>query len=55
MSEVVDSDNPYLPVDLPEFRMSVGWAMCRNTMCRNFGIQYAGPARGDGTWLSDGR
>ncbi len=55
MSETVDSDNPYLPVYLPEFDVSVGWAMCRNTMCKNFGIQYAGPAHTDETWLSDGR
>ena len=51
----IESENPYLPVHLPEFGVSVGWAMCRNTMCRNFGIQYAGPARGEDTWLSDGR
>ena len=50
-----DSENPYLPVHLPEFDLSVGWAMCRNAMCRNFGIQYAGPAHGEDTWLSDGR
>ena len=34
--------NPYLPVDLPELGFSVGWAMCRNAMCPNFGVQYAG-------------
>ena len=55
MSEAVDSVNPYLPVDLPEFGVSVGWAMCRNTMCRNFGIQYAGPAHTNETWLTDKR
>ena len=25
------------PVALPEFGMSVNWAMCRNPMCANFG------------------
>ena len=44
MSEGAHSENPYRPVDLPEFGVSVGWAMCRNAMCPNFGIQYAGPA-----------
>lgn len=42
MSETMDSDNPYLPVFLPEFGVSVGWAMCHNT---NLG----GPA--EGSWL----
>ena len=55
MPEAVDSVNPYLPADLPEFGVSVGWAMCRNTMCRNFGIQYAVPAQTNETWLSDDR
>ena len=55
MSETTQGDNPYLPVDLPEFGVSVGWAMCRNTMCPNFGVQYEGPASGEGGSLTDGR
>ena len=35
------------PVRLPEFGdIEVGWAMCRNTMCRNFGLLYQHPGRG---------
>ena len=29
-------------VDLPEFGLSVNWAMCRNPMCANFGIHFEG-------------
>ena len=29
-------------VDLPEFGLSVNWAMCRNPMCANFGIRFEG-------------
>ena len=55
MAEDAQVENPYLPVYLPEFDFSVGWAMCRNSMCPNFGIQYDGPAP-DGTGeITDGR
>ena len=30
------------PVELPEFGLSVSWAMCRNAMCANFGIPFEG-------------
>ena len=30
------------PVFLPEFGVAVSWAMCRNPMCTNFGIQFDG-------------
>ena len=56
MSEETQIENPYLPVELPEFGVSVGWAMCRNTMCKNFGVQYEGPAPDDdGGSVSDDR
>ena len=44
MAEDTQLENPYRVVYLPEFDVSVGWAMCRNSMCPNFGIQYDGPA-----------
>ena len=55
MPETGQSENPYLPVYLPEFGLSVGWAMCRNTMCQNFGIQYAGPAPAGAEEIKDDR
>ena len=55
MSELANDENPYLPVFLPEFGVSVGWAMCRNTMCANFGVQYEGPASGEGHMVYDDR
>ena len=30
------------PVWLPEFGLSVSWAMCRNPMCANFGAHFEG-------------
>lgn len=50
MSQDANSDNPYLPSYLPEFHVFVGWAMCRN-----FGIQYAGPAPAGAAEINDGR
>ncbi len=35
--------NPFQAVDLPEFGTAVSWAMCRNSMCPNFGIHYSAP------------
>lgn len=51
-----NDENPYLPVRLPEFGVSVGWAMYRNAMCPNFGVQYAeGAPDGTGAIIEDGR
>ena len=55
MAEDAQIQNPYLPVYLPEFDVSVGWAMCRNSMCPNFGIQYDGPAPDGPDEIKDGR
>ena len=55
MAEDAQVENPYLPVYLPEFDLSVGWAMCRNSMCPNFGIQYDGPAPDGPGEIKDGR
>ena len=49
VSEVPPLELPaaLLPARLPEFGdIEVGWAMCRNTMCRNFGLLYQHPGRG---------
>ena len=32
---------------LPEFGLSVSWAMCRNPMCANFGIPFEGEVHGE--------
>ena len=47
--------NPYHAVELPEFGASVGWTMCRNPMCPNFGIHYSGPAPGGSNSIGDAR
>ena len=47
--------NPYHAVKLPEFDASIGWTMCRNPMCPNFGIHYAGPAPNGSNSVGDGR
>ena len=36
------------PVYMPEFDQAFTWAMCRNTMCDNFGIPYEGVLSGPG-------
>ena len=36
------------PLYMPEFDRTFSWAMCRNTMCANFGIPYAGALSGSG-------
>ena len=43
-----EHQNPFRAVDLPEFGVSVSWAMCRNSMCPNFGIHYSAPDPGGG-------
>ena len=55
MAEDARVENPYRPVYLPEFDMSVGWAMCRNSLCPNFGIQYDGSAPDGPDEIQDGR
>lgn len=55
MPKAPHSDNPYLPLELPEFGVSVSWAMCRNTMCPNFGVHFAGPASPGETRIADER
>ena len=55
MAEDAQVNNPYRPVYLPEFDVSVGWAMCRNSMCPDFGIQYDGPAPDGPEEIKDGR
>ena len=47
--------NPYHAVELPEFGASIGWTMCRNPMCPNFGIHYSGPAPNGSNSVGDGR
>ena len=41
--------------DLPEFGLSVSWAMCRNPMCANFGIPFEGEIAKDRRQASDER
>ena len=55
MPKAPHSDNPYLPLELPEFGVSVSWAMCRNTMCPNFGVHFAGAASPGETRIADDR
>ena len=31
------------PIFMPEVGQTFSWAMCRNTMCQNYGIAYEGP------------
>ena len=42
-------------VDLPEFGLSVSWAMCRNPMCANFGIHFEGEIPEGRKQVSDDR
>ncbi len=51
----MEAKDPYLPVFLPEFDAAVGWAMCRNAMCPNFGIQFSGEREKGSRILNDGR
>ena len=51
----MEAQNPYHPVHLPEFDAAVGWAMCRNAMCPNFGIQFSGEREEGSQTLNDGR
>ena len=43
------------PVFLPEFNLSVSWAMCRNPACGNFGRLYEGGPLGNRKSVTDGR
>ena len=43
------------PVHLPEFGLAVSWAMCRNPMCANFGIQFDGAIPEGRKQVSDDR
>ncbi len=43
------------PVYLPEFGLDVSWAMCRNTMCPNFGVHFTGRIPEGRKPASDGR
>ena len=40
---------------LPEFGLAVGWAMCRNAMCENFGVSFVGEIPRGRTPVSDDR
>ena len=50
-----DDPNWAAPIFLPEFGLSVSWAMCRNPSCDNFGIHYTGPQPGESGAVSDER
>ena len=41
------------PAFLPEFGLSVSWAMRRNPACRHFGLPYLGPSLTDKKAVSD--
>ena len=40
---------------MPEFGPDVGWAMCRNPMCANFGVHFEGEIPKDRKQTSDER
>ena len=41
------------PVHLPEFDLDVNFAMCRNPMCRNFGVDFRGTIPSDRTQVTN--
>ena len=47
--------NPNHAVHLPEVGAPVGWAMCRNAMCPNFGVRHSGGPSNGARHVSDGR
>ena len=42
-------------VHLPEFGLDVNWAMCRNPMCKNFGVRFEGEIPKGRTQVTDDR